>query len=307
MLHFLHRFINAIIPKKSDTKIQIIEKVINDKAHQLQAIDPETNEQWWRLRNTLEQAQLIRNTPVRMNQPRIFKPALAFAIAAVVLCTLGILWIRQLSPRTYETTRGEHTTVFLNDSTEVTLNSLSELKVQKSILDNTRRVTLKGEGLFHVRKNGTSFILSTDVGTVKVLGTRFNVRARNGKMEVAVLEGTVQVSSQKNGLDSSIVLTQGQYVACLSDHFPGSPGLLPFPDYPGWLHGKFMFYRSDLISVCKEIESQFNAAISIQNPNQQNITITGVLNGQSVETALTTLTQLTGNTFRYENGTYIIY
>jgi hypothetical protein len=68
-----------------------------------------------------------------------------------------------------------------------------------------------------------------------------------------------------------------------------------------------MFYRSDLISVCKEIESQFNAAISIQNPNQQNITITGVLNGQSVETALTTLTQLTGNAFRYENGTYIIY
>jgi ferric-dicitrate binding protein FerR (iron transport regulator) len=174
-------------------------------------------------------------------------------------------------------------------------------------LNKARRVALKGEALFHVRRNVTPFTITTDVGTIQVLGTEFNVRVRDERMEVAVLSGSVKVSVKKNGVDSSIVLSNGQIVVCAKNDFPGLPGAFPFPDYPGWIQGKFMFYRSSLISVCKELESQFNIQIRIQNPQARAVTLTGIINSQDAEGAIATVVQLTGNTFRYEDGVYNIY
>jgi ferric-dicitrate binding protein FerR (iron transport regulator) len=203
--------------------------------------------------------------------------------------------------------KGQHSTITLQDSTEVTLNYLSELQVPRSVLDKTRRVSLKGEAFFHVRKNGTPFIITTDIGNVQVLGTQFNVRLRDGKMEVAVLSGSVQVHGFKDGRDSSIILTKGQISLCARNEYPGLPASLPFSDYPGWLHGKMTTYRLSLESICRELESQFDISIKIENPQFSAATITGTIDVQNPENALGTLVQLTGSKFRYEAGTYSIY
>jgi len=126
-------------------------------------------------------------------------------------------------------------------------------------------------------------------------------------MEVAVLSGSVQVSVNKSGTDSSIVLTKGQIVVCSKNLYPEAPELIPFPEYPGWTQGKFMFYRTNLLSACKEMELQFDVAIKLKRTELSDETITGIVNGQSIEAALSTLTQLTGNTYRYEDGGYVIF
>jgi ferric-dicitrate binding protein FerR (iron transport regulator) len=184
---------------------------------------------------------------------------------------------------------------------------MSELKVNRSPFEKTRHVVLKGEALFQVRRNGTPFIITTDIGTIQVLGTQFNVRVRDNKMEVAVLNGSVKVSVKRNGKDSSMVLSGGQIAVCIKNDFPGMPATLPFFEYPGWLHGKFMFYRSTLLSACKEIESQFDVAIKIEKPQLHGETITGIVDGQNVEASLITLSRLTGNRYRHEDSSYVIY
>jgi hypothetical protein len=111
----------------------------------------------------------------------------------------------------------------------------------------------------------------------------------------------------KNGKDSSIILGKDQIAICEKNSFPDVPRSNPFIGYPGWIQGKFMFYRTSFISACRELELQFDVIIRIENPRQQNTTITGVVNGQSIEGALATITQLTGSKYRYEDGSYIIY
>jgi ferric-dicitrate binding protein FerR (iron transport regulator) len=307
MLKIFNRFRRPNRIVDSDEATRRIEGVLESSARRTQMIDTETDRQWRRLKSTLESRQSINDNRFIATRRVFFKPAFSFAVVGTILIVMSVIWLRSSSLKIYETAKGQHSTITLQDSTEVILNYMSELKVNRSPFEKARHVTLKGEALFQVRRNGTPFIITTDIGIIQVLGTQFNVRVRDDKMEVAVLNGSVQVSMNKSGKDSSIILTKGQIVVCDKNHYPEVPGLLPFSDYPGWTRGKFMFYRMNLLSVCKEMELQFDVVIRIKTPQLNNVTITGIVNGQSVETALTTLTQLTGNTYCYEDGSYIIF
>ena len=307
MFNFLFRLRHRKSSHDANNLTRTTENVMESSARRIHAVDPETTEQWRRLKITLESKQSISGERSVISRKIFFKPAFSFAVACAVLIMVGVVWFHNSSSRIYETAKGQHSTITLQDSTEVTLNYMSELKVNRSPFEKARRVSLKGEALFHVRKNGTPFIISTDIGTVQVLGTQFNVRVRDEKMEVAVLSGSVQVSVFKNGKDSSIILTRGQISQCAKDDYPGLPASLPFSDYPGWLQGKITTYRSSLESVCRDLESQLDIKIKIENPQLSAATITGTINGQIPENALTTLVQVTGSKFRYEAGSYIIY
>jgi transmembrane sensor len=306
MFNIFYRLRHLHHRQDSDGAIHTMKDILDTRARQLKAADPGTDEQWRRLSSTLasrRSTEIDRSVDIRKI---FFKPAFSFAVVCAVLIMVGVVWLFSSSSRIYETVKGQHSAITLQDSTEVTLNYMSELKVHRSPFEKARHVALKGEALFHVHRNGTPFIITTDIGTVQVLGTQFNVRVRDDKMEVAVLSGSVQVSVQRNSTDSSIILTKGQIVVCDKNNYPEIPGSLPFSDYPGWTRGKFMFYRTTLLSACKEMELQFDVSIKIKSPELYQLTITGVVNGQSIDAALTTLTQLTGNTYRYENGSYVI-
>jgi len=307
MFNFFYRLRYRNSSHDTDHLIRKTENAIESIVRRIKAVDPETDDQWRRMQKTLESTQGICGERSVISRTIFLKPAFSFALACVILIIGGIVWLRYSSSRIYKTMKGQHTTITLQDSTEVTLNYLSELKVNRSVLDKTRRVSLKGEAFFHVRKNGTPFIITTEIGKVQVLGTQFNVRIRDEKMEVAVLSGSVQLSVFKDGRDSSIILTKGQISLCARNEYPGLPASLPFSDYPGWLHGKITTYRLSLESICRELESQFDIRIKIENPQVSGATITGTINGQNPENALATLVQLTGSKFRYEAGTYIIY
>jgi ferric-dicitrate binding protein FerR (iron transport regulator) len=307
MFKFLKRLRGQDIQRQTDAVSRTLEDSFKYTAQQLQSIEPETGKQWQRLKISLNREHGISSARQFVSQGGLLKPAISFAMATAVLIAIGVVWMRHSSIKLYETAKGQRSTITLQDSTEIKLNYLSELTVTKWPLEKARHVSLKGEAFFHVRRNGTPFILTTEAGTVQVLGTEFNVRVRDGRMEVAVLSGTVKLSGTGNGRDSSVILTKGQIALCATNDFPGIPGALPFPEYPGWMQGKFMFYKSSLFTACKEVESQFDVVIRIEKPQLCDVTLTGMMNGQSVEAALTTLVQLTGNKFRYEDGYYVIY
>ena len=307
MFNFLFRLRHGKYFHTTKILTRTTENVLESGVRRIQAIDPETTEQWRHLKRTLESKQSIGDEKSAGSWKIYMKPAISFALVCILLVMGGILWLRYSSSRIYETAKGQHSNITLQDSTEVTLNYLSELKFNRSSFEKVRRVSLKGEALFHVRKNGSPFIITTDIGTVQVLGTQFNVRVRDETMEVAVLSGTVRLSVFKDGKDSSIILTTGQISQCARNNYPGLPASLPFSDYPGWLQGKITTYKSSLASVCMDLESQLDIKIKFENPQLSAATITGTINGQNPDNALTTLVQLTGSKFRYEAGSYIIY
>jgi transmembrane sensor len=282
-----------------------VEEILDADIRRLRAADPKTDQQWRQLQSTLEREP----SPAlpRKLRPFIARPVIGFALVVAALIVVGVLRQRQPSTVSYETAKGQKSTIMLLDSTEVTLNHTSELMVDRLPQERVRRVTLKGEAFFRVRSDGTPFIVFTDVATVKVLGTEFNVRVRDDHLEVAVVKGRVQVSTHNNGEDSSVVLAAGQIGTCVRGAYPEMPGLIPFSEYPGWMHGKFIFYRTSLLSVCRELESQFDVPIRIEDARLRDEKITGVVDGENVQTALVALVGLTGNKYRHENSGYTIY
>jgi ferric-dicitrate binding protein FerR (iron transport regulator) len=282
-----------------------IDVALDSGFRRLRKFDPETSRQWQRLSGALDSARLAQKSRPVSGWVLRGRPALAVAVVVAVVVVAGILVWPRSSDIKYMTQRGQHTTITLSDSTIVSLNHTSELTVHRGQPNGDRLVMLKGEAFFQVRPNGLPFVVTTDVGTIRVLGTEFNVRERNDHLEVAVVRGKVRVNVQRDGRDSAVVLGAGEITTCTGSTYPRSPEPLLFSGYPGWTHGKFMFYRTDLSAACREIAAQFDVTIRVEHHSSE--TITGVVDGRNVETALATLTKLVGDTYRYENGAYILY
>ena len=84
--------------------------------------------------------------------------------------------------------------VTLADGSRIHLNAESLLRV--SIDDRRREIELSwGEAVFSVTPDpDRPFVVKTAEGTVEAIGTEFNVLARDGGVEVLVLEGRVRVT-----------------------------------------------------------------------------------------------------------------
>lgn len=275
----------------------LIERV----AARLRSVDPETKVQWLRLMRSLESA------PSAARHARV---AWVPRLAALGVLVAGLLagWyfvLRPLSESTerFVTDRGEQLQVVLPDSTVVMLNYATELTVQKFQPGQARHLTLRGEALFRVRNNATPFIVSTDVAEVRVTGTEFNVRVRDGLAEIAVLRGAVAVTAQ----DSTLGLTVHQMAVCGKGSVPRHAGTLPSPEYPGWLDGKLFLHRTSFAAACRELELRFDIEIRLDDPKLRDEQISGVLDVRTPQSALTALCGLAGKRFRLEGESYSIY
>ena len=97
------------------------------------------------------------------------------------------------------TAYGEQKRLVLPDSSEVWLNAGSTITYPKTFTKENRVVTLDGEAYFSVRKDDAKpFIVETSQLSVKVLGTKFNVKAyaNDANITTTLTSGKVEVSTQ---------------------------------------------------------------------------------------------------------------
>lgn len=118
--------------------------------------------------------------------------AIAAGLAAIALTAFFFL---RTNPNTvtYTTERGEQKSFTLPDGSVVTLNAVSELKL--NFTDKYRDIRLEtGEALFEVAKNPhRPFRVLTNDAIIQAVGTRFNVYHRRADTTVSVVEGTVEI------------------------------------------------------------------------------------------------------------------
>jgi hypothetical protein len=110
-----------------------------------------------------------------------------------------------------EVPRGGEFKFRLSDGTVVHLNAGSSLKFPVNFISTTREVELTGEAYFEVSPANKPFIVNTNYGDVRVLGTKFNVKAypKDYFMEVSLLEGSVQLLTYGN---APVTLDPSQHV-----------------------------------------------------------------------------------------------
>ena len=265
-------------------------------------IDSEVS--WARLESKLDAVD--EKQPILKARPKLvqLRPALAMSFAVLLLILLPILYV-QFNVVNIATDRGEILSHILPDGSLVQLSTESELRYKKSSWKSARNVKITGEAYFDVEKGQIPFTVNSDNLTVTVLGTQFNVKHRDNMIEVAVNKGKVQVSDVTH--EKHVMLIAGQMSRFADGEQPEQPQNLPFANYPGWTQNKLMFYQDNLANVCREIERRFNVQVQLSNQKLVDITVTGVLEADNIESVLATLSILTQREYRYQKGKYVIY
>jgi ferric-dicitrate binding protein FerR (iron transport regulator) len=298
----LFHALSARRARSKDRGLASLERALESQREKLLWVDPETAQQWRLVQLALRRPEAARRVPVKL---RALRPALALGLAVAGVLLVILLPDRNPALIEHETGRGQHTTVMLADSTQITLNHTSKLTIGGDAGVDGRTVALEGEAYFRVRRTGAPFIVTTDLGSVEVLGTEFNVRDRDGRLEVAVVSGSVRVTSGSSG--EVVVLKAGELTRCTRRDGPEKPAPLRYAEYPGWLHGKILFDRATLGEACREIEDYFDVTVTIALPVEERATITGAVDARTPDAAVTTLARLTGHNYRHDQSGYTFY
>jgi len=296
---FFDRLRNRLPSAGDESRHLKVDKLVNDSFASLQQPNPETGLRWLHLSRALERMESIRF------QPRMV-PRLAYALVAVAAIVFGVYLFNttpEPSREQYSTKRGQQLRVALHDHSEIFLNASTHLEVDRIEEGKPRRVVLAGEALFRVHANGNPFIVETAYGTVEVVGTEFNVRARDGTMEVALLQGAVKVRAE----DSTLVLAPRQIAVCFAGTAPQRFGMIPADEYPGWLNGKLFLHQTSFEEACEELELRFAISITMGDPQVRSAVISGVVDARTPQTALRALCALVQKNYRYDGTAYYIY
>ena len=267
---------------------------------------PSTADAWMRLEQSLDIKDL---TPARVQYRKNYLPIqtrLAYAFALMIIAFLtGPIIYDYATHITVSAERGGQAEINLTDGTSVKLNSESSLKYKRNFNSESRIVNLSGEGYFQVVKGDYPFTVNSQYGTVTVLGTKFNVLARNENVEVVVNEGVISFIPKKQGKPKTdkVIVKAGLYV----NTNDLTPQPLPHPEYPGWIHDKLILNKTNLEIVCAKIERKFDVNIELASDQLHDISITGVINAVDLDGVLTTLAILSKRSYRFEKETYIFY
>jgi ferric-dicitrate binding protein FerR (iron transport regulator) len=198
-------------------------------------------------------------------------------IAAVLILGFGItLAVKNFANFTEFSANGVTTEFLLPDNSSVLLNSGSAVEYKKWNWNNERKLKLDGEAFFKVAK-GKKFEVATELGTVSVLGTQFNVKSRATRLDVTCYEGKVQVNYQ----NQEIILTQGMTVSFANGNkiIAGQTDRLE----PEWLKKEVNFSQENLQAILDEINRQYNVVVEYKGkPTNQAFSGTIPMNDLAV-------------------------
>lgn len=189
--------------------------------------------------------------------------AASFLAFAMIIGSLFYLKDDSMAYHTLLVPAGEHATLLLCDGTRISLNAGSRLDYPSSFDGEQRRVKLKGEAYFEVAKDKKHpFVVDLQGLDIKVLGTKFNVRAyKNENYWVNLVEGGVEVCTGdgKNRVtmkpDDQVCYTTGHRLLVKSD-VDASASL-------AWMSGGLKLHGLTLREIANILERKYSVEIHV--------------------------------------------
>lgn len=237
---------------------------------------------------------------------RVPRPALWAGAAGLLIAVLAGFWL-SWSPSTvvYSTVVGEQVSFPLSDGSVVVLNARSVAEVDYS---NSERIVrlVAGEALFEVEKDpDRPFRVVTERAMIQALGTSFNVRHRQERTTVTVVEGVVDVRSldvpgEDNGSGReasddtgaktpgpanarSVRLTAGQQVLMDSQTAEVTVTEADVESATSWRERRLVFEARALSDVVSEFNLYSDRPIEIRDPDLASVLISGAFDADDPE------------------------
>jgi len=210
----------------------------------------------------------------RQRYVSIFLKAAALVIVAFMSAYLTLQYAPQPEEQVYvpvineiNTGAGEKANIQLGDGTEVALSAETQLAFPESFRNNSREVTLSGQAFFDVIPDeNRPFIIHTQNGIIRVLGTAFDVRSyqEEGSIDVMVTEGVVEISHTEVPQNTLIINRGYKGTISLLDNSLSVEWVDDHEQYTGWLDGRLIFKKQPLSRVFRQIERWYDVTITVE-------------------------------------------
>jgi len=242
------------------------------------------------------------------------KPVFIFNIVAATILTVLIVFFQyqpgltesagvnyQQQEIIYRTALGERREVLFEDGSVANMNTNSLLAV--NFTDKQRSIQLlKGEAYFQVaHESDRPFLVYSERGLVRAVGTAFSVRMKGQKLEVIVTEGRVEIASVTP--DESVMANEikpNQFLAVLDAGYTAEfdndvVELIKTIDLESisrklsWQNDMLEFKGESLDEVITEINRYTDKTIVIADAKIRNIRIGGYFKTGEIEALLAVL------------------
>ncbi|MGC1514979.1 MAG: FecR domain-containing protein [Maribacter sp.] len=227
-----------------------------------------------------------------------FKTFLRIAAVVAVLFAASFIYLSTLD-ETISTAYAESKSITLPDNSEIVLNAESEVSYSEKNWETHRNIDLRGEAYFKVAK-GQQFTVATKQGVVTVLGTQFNVEARNNYLEVSCFEGLVSVTF--NGAETK--LPAGN--SFLAINGKSSAQKVDINGSPSWLTNESSFKSVPLHYVLDELQRQYDLHVETEDIDL-NQAYTGSFSNEHLNLALKSISVPLQIKFKLEGNKVLFY
>ncbi len=225
-----------------------------------------------------------------------FWRAIAAGLTLLLVASLVYIYQPRSSDRVVEVT--------LNDGTRVWLADGSKLNYPDQFSDGQRSVELKGKAFFEVKIDaGRPFVINSGETEIKVLGTSFNVIARDDRTEVTVKTGRVQMQ-QKGNSSKVIELTPNE--RGVSDSNGLSEAINPNPNYLSWKTNVFSYNGVPIETVVQEIAAHYQQKITLMPGFKPDCSLVATFDNETLNTILTTIENTCRVQIKKQASGYII-
>ena len=215
-------------------------------------------------------------------------PAFMRVAAAIIIVAALSFWLisKNNSPKelAFATGFGEVKTITLPDQSQVTLNGNSSISYasnwdKKSI----REVWIKGEGYFNVThlnkdsnniKPAETFVVHCGDVDIEVLGTTFNVKARHGKTNVALITGKIRIDyTDITAGKKAVIMAPGDYVEYAAKKLLVSKHLAKPAQVTVWKSNEISFTDATLKEITETLQDSYGYSVTVKDTSLLSLKI----------------------------------
>lgn len=201
--------------------------------------------------------------------------------------------------------RGGEYSLILADGSHMILNSETRVRFPNLFTGAERKIFLSGEAYFNVaRDESRPFLVETLGGTVRVLGTQFNVKAYMNQNTFATLvSGKVEVVAGRD----SIILNPGELCEIAANGQSLSVREADLMTVLAWKNGDFVFKNASLEQVMDELARWYDAEIVYDAAEFQGMKFHIYMDrAKTLEEALEIISKMKEITYKIEGRKIII-
>jgi transmembrane sensor len=305
--------------EKNRAEFELVKKIWSAQAPELPEPDVEAalNNVWKGIKNyhSRRSTDIYRPdfAPSKSESKNFFSRDMVRAAAIILAFVIGVYFIGKYfnTPETISilVAKTKTQSVTLYDGSKVKLDAGSRFSYPEKFIEDTRTVSLSGEGYFEITPDPKHpFVILTREAKITVLGTKFNVRSwdESEKVTVAVADGKVNLSSLENEGDS-VVISKGFVSSITEGENPLKPVQTDVNEYLSWQNKEKSFQSVTFREIADQLERWYDLKFVMPNDSYYDEILTINITNTSVEEILNLVSTVmnmsytrSGNTITFE-------